>query len=59
MKISWYVMTTVFAALGVLAVLRTVERLVSGGGVLPAALIIAVIMLILAVVCFRKAHKVR
>jgi hypothetical protein len=56
MKILFYLLTTVFGLFGVLAVLRTIERLMGGAGFLPAQLLIAVVMLILAVVCLKKAR---
>jgi hypothetical protein len=56
MKILWYFLTGVFGLFGTLAVARTVERLLSGAGLLPVQLLIALIALILAVACFRKAR---
>lgn len=56
MKILWYVLTLVFGVIGVLAGLRTFEHLMSGAGLLPAQLLIAIMMLLLAVLCLRKAR---
>ena len=56
MKILFYVLTAVFGLFGILAVLRTIERLMSGAGLLPAQLLIAIVMLLLAVVCLKKAR---
>ena len=57
MRILWYVLTFVFAAIGVLAGLRTLELLIAGRGSFAAQLVIAVVMLFLAVLCLRKARK--
>ena len=56
MKILWYVLTAFFGLLGVLGLIRTIERLAIGAGLLPTELIIAVVMLLLAVLCVRKAR---
>ena len=56
MKILFYVLTAVFGLFGILAVLRTIERLMAGAGLLPAQLLIAIVMLCLAVVCLKKAR---
>ena len=56
MKILFYFLTAIFGLFGILAVLRTIERLMSGAGLLPAQLLIAVVMLLLAVVCLKKAR---
>ncbi len=52
----YYVLTLLFGFLGVLALLRTIERLAHGAGVVPAQLIMAVLGLFLAVMCLRKAR---
>ena len=57
MRILWYVLTFVFAAIAVLAGLRTFELLIARRGSLAAQLVIAVVMLFLAVLCLRKARK--
>ncbi len=56
MRILWYLLTAIFGAIGILAGLRTFERLMSGEGLSPAQLLIAVVMLLLAVGCLRKAR---
>jgi hypothetical protein len=56
MRILWYVLTVFLCLIGLLALIRTVERLVVGAGLLPTQLIIAVVMLLLAVLCRRKAR---
>jgi hypothetical protein len=57
MKILFYFLTAVFGLFGILAVLRTVERLMSGAGLLPAQLLIAIVALVLAGVCLKKARS--
>ena len=56
MKILWYVLTAFLGSIGLLALIRTVERLVVGAGLLPTQLIIAFVMLLLAFLCLRKAR---
>ena len=56
MKILFYFLTAVLGLFGILAVVRTVERLVSGAGLLPAQLLIAIVALVLAGVCLKKAR---
>lgn len=56
MRILWYLLTTLFGLTGVLALIRTVERLTTGSGLRPAQLVIASVMLLLAVLCARKAR---
>ena len=56
MKVLFYVLTAILGLFGILAVVRTVERLVSGAGILPAQLLIAVVALVLAGICLRKAR---
>jgi len=56
MRILWYLLTALFGLIGVLALIRTVERLAAGAGVIPAQLVIAFVMLLLAVLCVRKAR---
>jgi len=56
MKIVWYVLTAFLGLVGALALIRTIERLVVGAGLLPAQLIIAIVMLLLAALCLRKAR---
>ena len=56
MKILFYVLTAVVGLFGILAVLRTVERLMSGAGIVPVQLLIALVALILAGICLKKAR---
>jgi hypothetical protein len=56
MKILFYVLTAVLGLFGILAVLRTVERLMAGAGILSVQLLIALVALILAGVCLKKAR---
>ena len=56
MKILWYLLTAFLGLIGVLALVRTFERLAVGAGLLPVQLIIAVVMLLLAALCLRKAR---
>jgi hypothetical protein len=56
MRILWYLLTALFGLIGVLALIRTVERLATGAGLIPAQLVIAFVMLLLAVLCVRKAR---
>jgi len=56
MKILWYILTAFLGLIGLLALIRTVERLVVGAGLLPTQLIIAVVMLLFAFLCLRKAR---
>jgi hypothetical protein len=56
MKILWYLLTAFFGLVGVLALIRTIELLAFGDGLIPVQLIIAVVMLLLAVLCLRKAR---
>ena len=58
MRILWYLLTAFFGLIGVLAAIRTLERLASGAGLIPAQLVIALVMLVLAVLCLRKARTV-
>jgi len=56
MKILWYLLTFLFGLVGVLATIRLIGRLSSGAGLLPAQLLIALLMLVLAWLCLRKAR---
>ena len=56
MKILWYFLTLILGLIGVLAVVRMIERLATGEGLLPAQLLIAVAMLAVALLCLRKAR---
>lgn len=56
MKILWHLLTFLFGLVGLLATIRLIERLSSGAGLLPAQLLIALVMLVLAWLCLRKAR---
>jgi len=56
MKTLWYFLTVVAGLIGVLAAVRTIERLMSGASLLPAQLLIAVISLVAALLFLRKAR---
>ncbi len=58
MKTLWYVLTFFFGLLGVLATIRVLERLASGSGLFPEHLVIALITLLLAWVCLRRARPI-
>jgi len=57
MKILFYFLTAAFGLLGILALLRTIERLMAGAGLLPAQLLVAIVALLLAGVCLKKAKS--
>ena len=57
MKTLWYFLTAIFGFYGILAVVHTIEFLVTGAGLLPAELIIAIVALLLASVCLKKARS--
>ena len=58
MKILWYLLTFLLGLFGLLSTIRVFERLVSGADFLPIQLLIALIMLVLAWLCLRKARAV-
>jgi hypothetical protein len=55
----YYFLTFLFGLLGVLGAVRSAERLITGAGMLPAQLLIAVVFLFLAGLCLRKARAAR
>ncbi len=56
MKIVWYLLTVIFGAFGILALLRSLE-LVINGGMPTSQVLFAVIGLVLAWQCLRKARS--
>lgn len=56
MRILWYFLTALFGLIGLLALIRTVEQLVTGASLMPTQLVIAFVMLFLAVLCVQKAR---
>jgi hypothetical protein len=57
MKALWYFLTVIFGFYGILAVLHTIELLVTGAGLFPAQLITAIVALLLASVFLKKARS--
>ena len=57
MKTIWYLFTFLFGAFGILALARSIERLASGAGVLVTQVLIALVCLLLAWVCLKKARS--
>ena len=56
MSIIWYLLVFLFGAFGILALLRSVELLVTGGRP-TSQILIALVGLLLAWQCFRKARS--
>ncbi len=56
MRILWYLLTFLFGLVALLAAIRLFERLAAGAGLLPAQLLIALVMLLLAWLCLRKTR---
>jgi hypothetical protein len=56
MKILFYFLMLVFGLYGALAVLRTIELLVTGGGFNPVTLLLGIVGLVLAGACLKKAR---
>ena len=57
MRLLYYFLTGIFTLLGALALARTIERLVTEDGMLPVQFLIAVLMLVIAGGCLRKARN--
>ena len=57
MKTVWYILTLFFGAIGLLSLLRVIERLMLGAEMFPVQIVIALVMLVLAVVSLRKARS--
>jgi hypothetical protein len=55
LKALFYFLTAVFGLFGVLTVLRTIERLISGVGLMPAQLLFAIVALLSTGLCLKKA----
>ena len=56
MKIVFYLLTFLFGLYGIAGVLRTVELLVTGGGFQPVTALFAIVGLVLAFACLKKAR---
>jgi hypothetical protein len=58
MTLLWYVLTLVFGVIGLVAVVRIFEILILAVSLLPTTqLLIAIVTLLLAFLCLRKAHQ--
>ena len=57
MKIIWYLLALVLGAFGALGLVRSIERLIGGAGVLPVQILIGLVGLVLAWLCFKKARS--
>jgi hypothetical protein len=55
----YYFLTLIFGLFGLLALLRSAERLMGGAGVLPTQVIMALVGLVLAAVFLRKARSAK
>ena len=56
MRILWYCLTALFGLIGLWALIRTVEELAIGAGLMPKQLMIAFVMLLFAAVSLQKAR---
>jgi len=56
MRMIYYFLTGFFTLLGALALVCTIERLITEDGMLPVQFLIAIIMMALAGGCLRKAR---
>ena len=57
MKALWIVLTVVLGAIGALSILRFIERLVVGAGILPVQPLVGAVFLYLAWLCLAKARS--
>jgi hypothetical protein len=57
MRMLYYFLTGFFTLLGALALLRTIELLFTGVGMLPVQFLIGILMLVFAGGCLRKARN--
>jgi Co/Zn/Cd efflux system component len=57
MKIIWYILTVFFGAIGLLALIRALERMISGAEVSTPQIFVAVLLLLLAAVSVRQARS--
>ena len=57
MKIIWYLLAVVLGAFGALGLVRSTERIIGGAGILPVQILIALVGLILAWLCIKKARS--
>ena len=56
MKIVFYLLTFLFGLYGALALFRTIELLATGGGFQPVSALFAIVGLVLAFACLKKAR---
>jgi hypothetical protein len=56
MKMFWYSLTFLLVVVGTLALLRSIERLIVGSGLMPVQIGIATIFLFLGWLCLKKAR---
>lgn len=59
MKTLWYLIAAIVGLIGVLAVVRIVERLMTGADLMPAQLLIGLVFLLVAVIAVRQARSAR
>jgi len=57
MKIVWYLLAVVLGVFGALGLVRSIDRLISGAGILPVQILIGLVGLILAWLCIKKARS--
>lgn len=57
MKILWYFLTLIFGAIGVLALLRSIEIILIGAGISPGRFGVALIFLFLAWLSLIRARS--
>ena len=57
MRIFWYLLAIVLGVFGALGLVRSVERLMGGAGLLPVQILIGMVGLVLAWLCIKKARS--
>lgn len=57
MKIIWYLLAVVLGVFGALGLVRSIDRLISGAGILPVQIFIGLVGLFLAWLCIKKARS--
>ena len=57
MRMLYYFLTGFFTLLGALALLRTIELLIAGAGMLPVQFLVGILMLVFAGGCLSKARN--
>jgi len=56
MNILWYFLTAILGVFGALALIRSIEMLLVGAGLMPIQIVIAAVFLFLGWQCLRKAR---